>query len=360
MKTILGIILMLSNINLIAQREVIVTGLNKPTGLIFNGNDLYIAESKGNKISKINITDTNISIKNVITGLNNPVRLALNGNDLYISEFEGNKISKIDISNENPTIVDVVTELQGPNGLAINGDYLYIAQTNANKISRINITDENSVIEDIVSGNHTFHPFNQKLDKPYDLLFNDDKLYVSNFGENKAITIVSIIDPIGTIIGGAGNFNFPIAFAINDDNLYCSAFNPEAIHTISISSSDVTNSLESDFITGMIIKDNSLYVSGGSRFTSNTTTIFKYDLSTLSLNNNFTEEIIKISPNPSNNFIHITGLTRNENYKIFDILGKEFINGRINNHEKIDIQNLAKGLYFLKFENGNYFRFIKK
>ena len=85
---------MLSNINLIAQREVIVTGLNKPTGLIFNGNDLYIAESKGNKISKINITDTNISIKNVITGLNNPVRLALNGNDLYIcmklieAEFE--------------------------------------------------------------------------------------------------------------------------------------------------------------------------------------------------------------------------------------------------------------------------------
>lgn len=35
-------------------------------------------------------------------------------------------------------------------------------------------------------------------------------------------------------------------------------------------------------------------------------------------------------------------------------------NGSISNQEKINIQNLTNGRYFLKFQNGNTFNFIKK
>ena len=49
-----------------------------------------------------------------------------------------------------------------------------------------------------------------------------------------------------------------------------------------------------------------------------------------------------------------------ESYKVYNILGSGLINGNISNQEKIDIRNLTNGLYFLKFENGNTLKFMKK
>jgi len=49
-----------------------------------------------------------------------------------------------------------------------------------------------------------------------------------------------------------------------------------------------------------------------------------------------------------------------ENYKIYSILGTEINSGRISNKDKIDILNLTKGLYFLKFGNGNSVKFLKE
>lgn len=76
--------------------------------------------------------------------------------------------------------------------------------------------------------------------------------------------------------------------------------------------------------------------------------------------NNFTVKTVKISPNPSSNFIEITGLTTTENYNIYNTLGQEVKKGIANNNEKIDIQNLTPGIYFLKFETGNTLKFIKE
>ena len=61
--------------------DVVTTGLNTPNGIIFNGNDLYIAEYNGNKISKIDITATNPTVTDVIA-VNSAYGIILNGNDL--------------------------------------------------------------------------------------------------------------------------------------------------------------------------------------------------------------------------------------------------------------------------------------
>ena len=84
----------LSYININAQEDVI-TDLNRPIGLVFNGNDLYFTEANIGKISKIDITETTPNATDVVTGLGTPYTLALNGNDLYIAEIPANKISKI-------------------------------------------------------------------------------------------------------------------------------------------------------------------------------------------------------------------------------------------------------------------------
>ena len=77
------------------------------------------------------------------------------------------------------------------------------------------------------------------------------------------------------------------------------------------------------------------------------------------------EEIIvknkkTIYPNPSSGSITILGIYEEKSYKIYNLIGAEVIKGSINSNEKIEIQHLKKGLYFLKLENENPIKFIKK
>lgn len=68
---------------------------------------------------------------------------------------------------------------------------------------------------------------------------------------------------------------------------------------------------------------------------------------------------INLYPNPSSDFIKITGLNTVEHYIIYSEIGTEVINKTIFNEGKIEIKNLSNGLYFLKFDNGNTLKFIK-
>jgi hypothetical protein len=88
--------------------------------------------------------------------------------------------------------------------------------------------------------------------------------------------------------------------------------------------------------------------------------IKKYTSSTLSTND-ITNNKIKIYPNPAVDYIKIVGITtEEESYTIYNILGKDIISGTLDHNQNIPIINLKTGLYFLKFHNGNVFKFIKK
>lgn len=69
---------------------------------------------------------------------------------------------------------------------------------------------------------------------------------------------------------------------------------------------------------------------------------------------------ITISPNPTSDFIRISGLKKAESYRIYNILGSEIKKVSISDGEKIDLQNITNGLYLLKFDNGNTIMFIKE
>ncbi|MDA9250540.1 M4 family metallopeptidase [Flavobacteriaceae bacterium] len=70
--------------------------------------------------------------------------------------------------------------------------------------------------------------------------------------------------------------------------------------------------------------------------------------------------VLRAYPIPSSNFVTIEGLNKHESYSIYNIWGALIINGNISNNEQIDIRNFTKGLYFLKFDNGNIIKFIKE
>jgi hypothetical protein len=85
--------------------------------------------------------------------------------------------------------------------------------------------------------------------------------------------------------------------------------------------------------------------------------IFSRTLNTNDFNN---QSKLTIYPNPSNDFIKISGLKKTENYSIYNSLGMEIQKGNISDLEKINIQNLSNGLYFIKFNDKQTIKFVKK
>jgi hypothetical protein len=83
--------------------------------------------------------------------------------------------------------------------------------------------------------------------------------------------------------------------------------------------------------------------------------------STLNTNNHDQNKLITtLFPNPSSDFVQVSGLEKNESFEIYNILGIKMKSGKVSNNQKIDIQNFLTGVYFLKFDHGNTIRFIKK
>lgn len=87
-----------------------------------------------------------------------------------------------------------------------------------------------------------------------------------------------------------------------------------------------------------------------SNFTSN---------STLSVEDEFYSTKNKLIPTLSKDIITILGLTKNTNFKIYNLAGQEILNSIISPDENINIKNLNNGIYFLKLGNGKSFKFIK-
>ena len=65
--------------------EVVATGLSEPLGIAVGGNFLYVAEFGGQKISKIDLTDTSTLSEDVISIPNTPQKLLINDNILFIA-----------------------------------------------------------------------------------------------------------------------------------------------------------------------------------------------------------------------------------------------------------------------------------
>lgn len=88
--------------------------------------------------------------------------------------------------------------------------------------------------------------------------------------------------------------------------------------------------------------------------------IQSYSNNLLSVNNSsIKDEVISVTPNPTGDFVQILGLKSTEKFYVFDILGKEIKSGVISDNEKINLQDVTSGVYFLKVENNRTIKIIR-
>ena len=72
------------------------------------------------------------------------------------------------------------------------------------------------------------------------------------------------------------------------------------------------------------------------------------------------ENSIIVFPNPASSTITVSGITGEENYRIYNVLGAEIAKGTASDNETISIQDLSNGLYLINFDNGNSIKFLKR
>jgi hypothetical protein len=197
---------------------------------------------------------------------------------------------------------DVVTNLNGFVGITINENELYFTNVPVGKISKIDITTETSTIIDLVSGNFA----------PSSLIFNGDDLYFSDFflGKIFKINTLNTMQTPTEVIPTAKDvitvIYLPTGLSFSGNDLYFAEFNAKKI----------------------------------SKFDTTTLKVVDYE--------NVTS--FKLDPNPSSDFIKLSGLSKSERFSIHNILGEVISKGVISNKDKIDIQNFNDGIYFLKFK----------
>ncbi|MAU77261.1 MAG: hypothetical protein CL831_10430 [Crocinitomicaceae bacterium] len=269
------------------------------------GNDLYVSERIEGKISKIDITQSSPSPVDVITGLNTPTGIFIQDDILYFGE-DVTSISKIDLNDTNPVKTIISNTFNDPTGINLIGNDLYVAEFDANKISKIDITQSSPSPVDVITG----------LSSPTEILVVGNDLLVSEFSGNRIIQI-DLTNSTPVISDLVTNINNPTGLFLNGNDLYISVYGDNKI----VKFSSTTLSTEE-------------YSSGGQKF--------------------------KVFPNPSTEYIQVSNLTTNKNYKIYSILGAEIKSGYISNNDMIDIKNLTNGAYFLKLENVNLIKFLKK
>ena len=109
-----------------------------------------------------------------------------------------------------------------------------------------------------------------------------------------------------------------------------------------------------DIITG----DAKIYFDYNAPIISNT--VETEIINSLSITGYVIDNQVFVFPNPAHDVIQVLGLETQESYAIYDLQGRLILKGVYDSHGSINISQLTIGLYFLQFETGEAFRFVKE
>jgi hypothetical protein len=346
---------------LIYAQTTAVSSLVNPSRIAIDGTTLYTTNYDNEAIGTGTVSVANIATipttsSNIVTGLTGPYGLYINGNDLYIIDYNNIYVKDLTAGVQNVADLTIITAVADGADLTYKDGYLYYTQYSlggAPGVYRVLIGG--GTPELIVNG----------VSGPTGIVFDNDILYISCY-DTHAIYKVDISgytvgSPItatsGNIIANSGIVQADGLY-LDGDILYISAYS-------GVSSIDVT---EIAPITPMIVVagptgnpaaadvelvGDYLYIAN-----INANNITQFDLNTASVSD-FETFKLSMYPNPTNDFIKITGLTTEQHYIITNVLGENVQSGEVSQNENINVKNLQNGVYFVKLTNGATLKLLK-
>lgn len=69
--------------------------------------------------------------------------------------------------------------------------------------------------------------------------------------------------------------------------------------------------------------------------------------------------IVKLSPNPAKDLLHITGLTNGTSIQVINVQGRVLLKQNISNNVSVNISTLTPGMYIFRYADGNSYKTIK-
>jgi len=338
-------VLFFTSHNVQAQITTVLEGVVQPTAVLLEGSDLYYGEF-GGSYYKYDLSSSDAPIE--IFATNGIYRTVKSGNFIYVSEGTAGRISRIDITETIPQPVVMLDNLMFPRGVVIKNDFLYYTDSSENgSVSRINLLETNPLIEVLIT--------EQGQPNGIGIIGND--LYFSDWesGNISKIDITSSIPTATVIVSGLLN---PTEIIVNGNNLLVSEFSNNKVLNVDVSATPVvvtdvvTNILNP---TGLFLNGDALYISefGANRIVKYTSPVFGVE------ENQVGNSRLVLSPNPTVDFVQVTGLRNASSYTIYNSIGTQVNTGTIANNQKVSVMNLPTGVYFIRFEDGNALKFIK-
>jgi sugar lactone lactonase YvrE len=330
--------------------------LNRAAGICIDnaGTTMYISESGGNYIKKIDMVANTISIfagngsggsangTGTLSSFNTPTDIDIDNNgNLYVADYGNNKIRKITPSG---VVSDLAIGISAPHGVAVDKvtGTIYTAGRYDNKVYKI--TPNGTLIH--IAGKNlggsadgvglTSSTFASPMDVDADMNGN---LYIAEAGGR--IRRIKISDTTVTTLVGK--------------NAMGTQFNDGKADTVLI-----------NFCTGVAAKDTTTL------FLTATTgnVVKKYSkptvASTTGIKTHITEADLNVFPNPANSILTVQLPTNYTAAKIevYDVNGKQVLEEKLNiDQNSFSVSELKSGFYYLvlQSENSTYkAKFIKE
>lgn len=340
--------------------------------LYINSNGIYSKEirSIGNTIIENQISKISLTIENpIITTLlpwyilfNYEFDTVIDENNIYTSE-EGS-IYKIDLSSNSPVKTKIFEKDNFfPMALAVDQNILYISDPNSRTIYKLNLSVQNSTLD--VVAQLVNKEANEIIIHKNNLYFYDrlsgGNIYKTDISTGTATqTSTGMAETTLVANNNTGRNNF----SINGNDLYF--IKDSMIYKINLESNlpaSPIQILNGYFISSIAFYENNLFFTTTKTDDNNNSygVIYKLDISNiLSTNSLVLKDKILFYPNPTNQFITLNNLKKPTSFYIYNSLGNEVQKGKISDKEKINLETLKKGIYFIKFENAKTIKFIKK
>lgn len=243
-----------------------------PYGITTDGTNLYVADSQNRKIRKIVIASGMVSTlagsgtsgsadgTGTSATFSYPRGITTDGTNLYVADSGGNTIRKIEIATGIVTTiagsagvsgsadgVGTAARLSGPYGITTDGTNLYVADSGNNTIRKIEIAT--GVVTTIAGtplspGSTDGTGSTARFYRPLGITTDGASLYVSdsnNYTIRKVViatgTVTTLAGSVGTFgstdgTGAAAKFNLPCGITTDGTSLYVADYNNDTIRRI--------------------------------------------------------------------------------------------------------------------------------